>query len=104
MSRNTIDFGIDLGTTNSSIAVVSGTGTEIIKNNLEADITPSAVYVNRNGNLWVGHSARAKIGDERAEGDLHLEFMRRMGTGYVYTFRACGRRTCANCRTGYPIH
>lgn len=92
MSRNTIDFGIDLGTTNSSIAVVSGTGTEIIKNNLEADITPSAVYVNRNGNLWVGHSARAKIGDERAEGDLHLEFKRRMGTGYEYTFRASGRR------------
>ncbi len=92
MSRNTIDFGIDLGTTNSAIAVVSGTGTEIIKNNLEADITPSAVYINRNGNLWVGHSARAKVGDERAEGDLHLEFKRRMGTGYEYAFRASGRR------------
>ncbi len=92
MSRNTIDFGIDLGTTNSAIAVVSGTGTEIIKNNLEADITPSAVYINRTGNLWVGHSARAKVGDERAEGDLHLEFKRRMGTGYEYAFRASGRR------------
>lgn len=92
MSRNTIDFGIDLGTTNSAIAVVNGTGTEIIKNNLEADITPSAVYINRNGNLWVGHSARAKVGDERAEGDLHLEFKRRMGTGYEYAFRASGRR------------
>ncbi len=92
MSRTTIDYGIDLGTTNSSIAVVAGTGTEILKNNLEADITPSAVYINRNGNLWVGHSARAKIGDERAEGDLHLEFKRRMGTGYEYAFRASGRR------------
>ncbi len=92
MSRTTIDYGIDLGTTNSSIAVASGTGTEILKNNLEADITPSAVYINRNGNLWVGHSARSKIGDERAEGDLHLEFKRRMGTGFEYAFRASGRR------------
>lgn len=92
MSRNTIDYGIDLGTTNSAIAVMSGTGTEIIKNNFEADVTPSAVYINRNGNLWVGNSARAKVGDERAEGDLHLEFKRRMGTGYEYTFRASGRR------------
>jgi molecular chaperone DnaK len=92
VSRTTIDYGIDLGTTNSSIAVASGTGTEILKNNLEADITPSAVYINRNGNLWVGHSARSKIGDERAEGDLHLEFKRRMGTGFEYAFRASGRR------------
>ena len=92
MSRTTIDYGIDLGTTNSSIAVASGTSTEILKNNVEADITPSAVYINRNGNLWVGHSARSKIGDERAEGDLHLEFKRRMGTGYEYAFRASGRR------------
>jgi molecular chaperone DnaK len=92
VSRNTIDYGIDLGTTNSAIAVVAGTGTEIIKNNIEADITPSAVYINRNGNLWIGQSARAKVGDERAEGDLHLEFKRRMGTGYEYAFRASGRR------------
>ena len=92
MSRSTIDYGIDLGTTNSTIAVAVGTGTEIIKNNLESDITPSAVYINRTGNLWVGQSARAKVGDERAEGDLQLEFKRRMGTGYDYTFRAAGRR------------
>ena len=92
MSRTTIDYGIDLGTTNSSIAVASGTSTEVLKNNLESDVTPSAVYINRNGNLWVGHGARTKIGDERAEGDLHMEFKRRMGTGFEYGFRASGRR------------
>ena len=43
MSSTTIDYGIDLGTTNSTIAVVTGTATEVIKNNLESDITPSAV-------------------------------------------------------------
>jgi molecular chaperone DnaK len=92
MSRATVDYGIDLGTTNSSIAVAAGTGTEVIKNNVDADITPSAVYINRGGNLWVGQNARSKLGDERAEDDVFLEFKRRMGTGFEYAFRASGRR------------
>jgi len=33
MARMTIDFGIDLGTTNSSIAVLKGTEVEVFKNN-----------------------------------------------------------------------
>jgi len=92
MSSTTIDYGIDLGTTNSTIAVVTGTATEVIKNNLGSDITPSAVYISREGNLWVGQNARSKITDERAEDDVFLEFKRRMGTGFEYTFRASGRR------------
>lgn len=92
MSRTTIDYGIDLGTTNSAIAVLVGTGTEIIKNNVDSDITPSAVYINRAGNLWVGQSARSKLADERAEDDVFLEFKRRMGTGFEYVFRASSRR------------
>ena len=92
MSRATIDYGIDLGTTNSAIAVVAGTATEVIKNNVDADITPSAVYINRGGNLWVGQNAKSKLADERAEDDVFLEFKRRMGTGYEYGFRASGRR------------
>jgi molecular chaperone DnaK len=92
MSRATVDYGIDLGTTNSSIAVAAGVGTEVIKNNVDADITPSAVYINRAGNLWVGQSARSKMGDERAEDDVFLEFKRRMGTDYEYVFRSNGRK------------
>lgn len=92
MSRTTIDYGIDLGTTNSAIAVLAGTGTEIIKNNVDSDVTPSAVYINRAGNLWVGQGARSKLADERAEDDVFLEFKRRMGTGFEYVFRANGRR------------
>ena len=92
MSRTTIDYGIDLGTTNSSIAMVSGAGTEVIKNNIDADITPSAVYINRAGNLCVGQNARSKTTDERTEDDVFLEFKRRMGTGFEYVFRASGRR------------
>lgn len=92
MTRTTIDYGIDLGTTNSAIAVLKGTGTEILKNNVDSDITPSAVYINRAGNLWVGQSARSKVADERAEDDVFLEFKRRMGTGFEYVFRASGRK------------
>jgi molecular chaperone DnaK len=92
MSRTTIDYGIDLGTTNSTIAVVSGTTTEVIKNALDAETTPSAVYINREGNLWVGQNARSKMADERSEDDVFLEFKRRMGTGFEYRFQASGRR------------
>jgi molecular chaperone DnaK len=92
MSRTTIDYGIDLGTTNSTIAVATGITTEIVKNSLDAETTPSAVYINREGSLWVGENARSKLADERAEDDAFMEFKRRMGTGYQYKFRSCGRR------------
>jgi len=91
MNRSTIDYGIDLGTTNSSIALVSGATTEIIKNSLDADITPSGVYINGKGSLWVGHNAKTKETDERSEEDLFLEFKRRMGTAHQYRFRSSGR-------------
>ena len=50
MGRTTIDFGIDLGTTNSAVAVMRGTVPEIIKNNSDhSDITSSAVYMGKRG-------------------------------------------------------
>jgi len=39
MERATVDFGIDLGTTNSSIAVLQGTETRVFKN-MKAKNTP----------------------------------------------------------------
>jgi len=51
MTRTTIDFGIDLGTTNSAIAVLKGVSTEVIKNNLDQDVTASAVSYNKKGVL-----------------------------------------------------
>ncbi len=92
MNRPTIDYGIDLGTTNSAIALAKGTTTEIIKNNFDADTTPSAIYINRTGNLWVGQSARSKLADERASHDIHLEFKRRMGTAHEHLFKSSGRK------------
>src|SRR5271165_3291300 len=88
MTRTTIDFGIDLGTTNSAIAVLKGIGTEIIKNNLDQDITPSAVSYDKRGVLYVGDRAKKKVIDRPK--DAYLEFKRRMGTEFVYQFKESG--------------
>ena len=90
--RSTIDFGIDLGTTNSAVAVLRGTTTEILKNNLDTDITPSAVYINKRGALITGMRAKEQTKHDGSEEDAHLEFKRRMGTGYEYVFPSSGRK------------
>lgn len=41
MNRNTIDFGIDLGTTNSEVAVIEGNDIRIFKNtDFQTENTP----------------------------------------------------------------
>ena len=96
MNRTTIDFGIDLGTTNSAIAVFTaahGELTKIIKNTTDisdADITPSAVYINKKGVLRVGRRAKDRSVDENE--DVQLEFKRQMGTDHVYAFKSSGER------------
>ncbi len=92
MNRSTIDFGIDLGTTNSAIALLKGVKAEVIKSNLDTDITPSAVYIGKNGNVIVGSRAKAKLEDDRSAEDAYIEFKRRMGGDSVYTFRSAGLR------------
>src|ERR1035438_7730428 len=94
MNRTTIDFGIDLGTTNSAVAVFTGNHgepTKVIKNTTDgndADITPSAVYINKKGALRVGRRAKDRIVDE--DEDVHIEFKRQMGTDHVYSFKSSG--------------
>jgi len=89
MSRATIDFGIDLGTTNSAIAVLKGVHPEIIKNNeLDADITPSAVSYDKKGAVLVGQRAKNRIIDKPS--DAYIEFKRRMGSDHVYHFKSSG--------------
>jgi len=91
MSRTTIDFGIDLGTTNSAIAVLRGTVTDIIKNNLDNDITPSAVFIDKRGQIQVGQRAKNRQEDQNSGDDVYLEFKRRMGTDHKYEFKTAGR-------------
>lgn len=92
MSRATIDFGIDLGTTNSAIAVLKGVKPEVVKSNLDTDITPSAVFIGRQGNVIVGSKAKSKMLDDRSVEDAYVEFKRRMGGDSIYTFKSSGLR------------
>jgi len=84
----TIDFGIDLGTTNSAIAMLRGQTTQVIKNNLSQDITPSAVSIRKiqkTGELTLYIGERAK--NEYMHGrEAVQEFKRDMGTNKKYIF------------------
>lgn len=91
MSRTTIDFGIDLGTTNSAVAVLRGTVPDIIKNNDDHDITPSAVFIDKRGQCFVGQRAKNRQEDDTSGDDVYLEFKRRMGTDHQYEFKTSGR-------------
>ena len=48
--------GIDLGTTNSLVAVFTEEGPVIIPNRLGKHLTPSVVSVDENGNVYVGET------------------------------------------------
>ena len=49
--------GIDLGTTNSAICSYDGSETRIWKSREQNDVTPSAIYIDRRGNKYVGQRA-----------------------------------------------
>lgn len=89
MNRTTIDIGIDLGTTNSAIAVLEGVQPKIIQNE-GAEYTPSAVMITKNNRIYVGRDAKNTF--EVYDGDTYCEFKRNMGTDYVYKFAASGRQ------------
>lgn len=75
--RDTIGFGIDLGTTNSAIAVVDNGAVTVVKNNDGWDYTPSAVWIAKPGSMRVG--AKAKERSERDPENAHVEFKLEMG-------------------------
>lgn len=75
--RSTIDFGIDLGTTNSAIAVVTNGQVEVIKNNDGQELTPSAVWFGSDGSEEVGSGAYRKFA--RGDTSVYAGFKRQMG-------------------------
>jgi len=78
MTRSTIDFGIDLGTTNSAIAVLKGRDTEVFKNNEGFEYTPSAVWIDKKQQLHVGKRAKDRL--ENDPQNARSEFKLLMGT------------------------
>jgi molecular chaperone DnaK len=49
--------GIDLGTTNSAIASFDGENVALYKSPEQHDVTPSAIFIDRRGNKFVGSRA-----------------------------------------------
>jgi len=90
MARATIDFGIDLGTTNSTIAVLKGTGTEVFKNNKSQEYTPSVVWIDGKGGVHTGQQAKNRLKD--ADPDTKAEFKRQMGTSQLLDFPSSGKK------------
>ncbi|MGH8547908.1 MAG: Hsp70 family protein [Methylococcales bacterium] len=77
MNRSTVDFGIDLGTTNSATAVSNGGNVEVIKNNDNLDCTSSAVWVDKNNKEFVGLTAKNQL--EVDPDNAFSEFKLQMG-------------------------
>ncbi len=88
-----IDFGIDLGTTNSSIACCRRGEVRIFQTNEMMTITPSVVFIGKTGRMLVGK--RAYDAWTSAPENTQAEFKRWMGFSDQLLFPACNRRMTA---------
>jgi molecular chaperone DnaK len=91
--RNKIDYGIDLGTTNSAIARMENGKPRVIQTDLQKDTMPSCVAINPRKNIIVGDAAYAasikdKLRSAKTNGkddsNSYLEFKRTMGKDIKY--------------------
>lgn len=87
--RSKIDYGIDLGTTNSAIARMENGVPTIIKTDVQKDTMPSCVHINRAKNIDVGDRAFGILVKDNARAvktfklekiNTFTEFKRTMGT------------------------
>lgn len=84
MNRRTIDFGIDLGTTNSEIACMEKGEVRVFKNYKREEFTPSVVRIDEDGTVRVGRKAYERLVDD--PDNTVGEFKRLMGTQEVKEF------------------
>jgi molecular chaperone DnaK len=90
---DTIDFGIDLGTTNSSVAVCRHGDVKVFQTTDLMNVTPSVVYVSRSGRMLVGRRAYDTwVADPD---NTQAEFKRWMGFNDTLPFPASGKRLSA---------
>ncbi|MBE6493295.1 MAG: hypothetical protein E7Z84_01610 [Methanosphaera stadtmanae] len=89
LRTNTVDFGIDLGTTTSIIAHVVGNDTEVIPNyTSNMNFTPSVVAEDKRGHIIVGNKAKNEYirSSDNARGEFKLD----MGVPKKYKFKRSG--------------
>ena len=98
--RNKIDYGIDLGTTNSAIARMENGVPTIKKSDTLKDTFPSCIHFNKKKDIIVGDSAynimkndnaRALKNFEAGKSNTFIEFKRTMGTTHTYESTNMGR-------------
>jgi molecular chaperone DnaK len=90
VARENVDFGIDLGTTTSIIAVADAADATVIRNNRQAEHTPSAVYVSGSNKVLVGESAKGRLVEDHD--NACAEFKLQMGKRDAHKlFKASGR-------------
>lgn len=91
--RNKIDYGIDLGTTNSAIARMENGVPTIKKSDTLKDTVPSSIHFNKRQDILVGDTAfnvmkndnaRALKTLEKGKTNTFIEFKRTMGTTHSY--------------------
>ncbi len=70
--------GIDLGTTNSAVAIWRDGEAQLIPNALGKELTPSAVSLDKSGQSWVGEAAMDRMATHPR--DTATSFKRMMGT------------------------
>lgn len=100
MARTKVDYGIDLGTTNSAISRMENGEATVKKTDTVKDTMPSCVYINKKKALQAGDSAsnslkRDKLGAMRnwddSDSNSFIEFKRTMGTDKKYFSSNLGR-------------
>ncbi len=77
-------IGIDLGTTNSLVAILTAEGPQTLANELGEHLTPSVVAIGADGALLVGRAAKDRLVVEPDAGKAF--FKRDMGTAAAYRF------------------
>ena len=81
--------GIDLGTTNSVICSYDGENVHLYKSAEQNDVTPSAIFIDRRGNKYLGQ--RAYESAARNPDNAAVKFKRMMGTSTPMVLKAVGK-------------
>ena len=89
----TVDYGIDLGTTNSCIARWEGGAVRVFQNNDQMNVTPSAVHILKSGRVIVGRRGYSAILTDPE--NVAVEFKRWMGQKDRRRFPAAQRELSA---------
>ena len=91
-------IGIDLGTTNSAIAIFDGKNTKVLRDPENNDVTPSAIYIDSRGTKFYGRKAYDFASGH--DKDVALSFKRFIGTNMDYHFESSGEHlTPIECST-----